>query len=115
LTSIIEIRDSQFGLISKKLAGVWIKFLGMCRCWSLHAGKDGADLYMGGDSVHIPTVPEDEIVDPTGVGDAFRGGFLAGYSHGLIGSCAVRLVHWLPYIVGNKKDRKAIVIQEQNS
>ena len=45
-------------------------------------GKDGADLYAGGDAVHIPTVPEKEIVDPTGVGDAFRGGFLAGYSHG---------------------------------
>ena len=30
----------------------------------------------------IPTVPEDEIVDPTGVGDAFRGGFLTGYSWG---------------------------------
>jgi adenosine kinase len=45
-------------------------------------GKDGADLYLGGDSVHIPTVPEEEIVDPTGVGDAFRGGFLAGYSNG---------------------------------
>jgi len=45
-------------------------------------GKDGADLYVGGESVHIPTVPEDEIVDPTGVGDAFRGGFLAGYAHG---------------------------------
>ena len=35
-----------------------------------------------GDAVHIPTVPEKEIVDPTGVGDAFRGGFLAGYSRG---------------------------------
>jgi adenosine kinase len=45
-------------------------------------GKDGADLYSDGDSVHIPTVPEDEVVDPTGVGDAFRGGFLTGYSHG---------------------------------
>ena len=45
-------------------------------------GKDGADLYMDGESVHIPTVPEDEIVDPTGVGDSFRGGFLAGYSQG---------------------------------
>ena len=29
-----------------------------------------------------PTVPEDQIVDPTGVGDAFRGGFLTGYSRG---------------------------------
>jgi adenosine kinase len=45
-------------------------------------GKDGADLYVGGDAVHIPTVPEDMVMDPTGVGDAFRGGFLAGYSRG---------------------------------
>jgi adenosine kinase len=28
-------------------------------------------------------VPPKEIVDPTGVGDAFRGGFLTGFSHGL--------------------------------
>ena len=28
------------------------------------------------------TVPEEQIVDPTGVGDAFRGGFLTGYAHG---------------------------------
>jgi len=27
-------------------------------------------------------VPEKEIIDPTGVGDAFRGGFLAGFAHG---------------------------------
>ena len=45
-------------------------------------GKDGADLYTDGQEVFIPTVPEREIVDPTGVGDAFRGGFLAGYGHG---------------------------------
>jgi hypothetical protein len=30
------------------------------------------------EQVFIPTVPEREIVDPTGVGDAFRGGFLKG-------------------------------------
>ena len=46
-------------------------------------GKDGANLYTNGDEIFIPTVPEREIVDPTGVGDAFRGGFLAGYSRGL--------------------------------
>ena len=28
------------------------------------------------------TVPEKEIVDPTGVGDGFSGGFLAGYARG---------------------------------
>ena len=45
-------------------------------------GKNGANLYSITENHLIPTVPEDSIVDPTGVGDAFRGGFLAGYSHG---------------------------------
>jgi len=33
--------------------------------------------------VHVPAVTPTAIVDPTGVGDAFRGGFLKGYLHGL--------------------------------
>jgi adenosine kinase len=45
-------------------------------------GRDGANLYTNGEDIFIPTVPEEKIVDPTGVGDAFRGGFLAGYSRG---------------------------------
>ena len=30
----------------------------------------------------MPVVPPQHIIDPTGVGDAFRGGFLAGFSKG---------------------------------
>jgi adenosine kinase len=74
--------DYEFGLISKKTGWSLDQILEHVQVLVITRGKDGADLYMGGDSVHIPTVPEDEIVDPTGVGDAFRGGFLAGYSHG---------------------------------
>lgn len=33
--------------------------------------------------VHVPVPREEQIVDPTGVGDAFRAGFLCGYSWGL--------------------------------
>jgi adenosine kinase len=73
--------DYEFGLISKKTGWSLDQILEHVKVLVITRGKDGADLYMGGDSVHIPTVPEDEIVDPTGVGDAFRGGFLAGYSH----------------------------------
>jgi adenosine kinase len=72
--------DYEFGLISKKTGWSLDQTLDHVKVLVITRGKDGADLYMGGDSVHIPTVPEDEIVDPTGVGDAFRGGFLAGYS-----------------------------------
>ena len=74
--------DYEFGLISKKTGWSLDQILDHVKVLVITRGKDGADLYVGGDSVHIPTVPEDEIVDPTGVGDSFRGGFLAGYSHG---------------------------------
>ncbi|MBN8581297.1 MAG: carbohydrate kinase family protein [Anaerolineae bacterium] len=74
--------DYEFGLISKKTGWSLDQILEHVKVLVITRGKDGADLYSDGDSVHIPTVPEDEVVDPTGVGDAFRGGFLAGYSHG---------------------------------
>jgi len=74
--------DYEFGLISKKTGWSLDQILEHVKVLVITRGKDGADLYIGGDAVHIPTVPEDKIMDPTGVGDAFRGGFLAGYSHG---------------------------------
>jgi adenosine kinase len=74
--------DYEFGLISKKTGWSLDQILEHVKVLVITRGKDGADLYSDGDSVHIPTVPEDEVVDPTGVGDAFRGGFLAGYSNG---------------------------------
>lgn len=75
--------DYEFGLISKKTGWSLDQMLEHVKVLVITRGKDGADLYSDGDSVHIPTVPEDEIVDPTGVGDAFRSGFLTGYAHGL--------------------------------
>ena len=46
-------------------------------------GEKGAIVKSGGTTYQIPPVPEEKIVDPTGVGDAFRGGFLRGYHLGL--------------------------------
>ena len=74
--------DYEFGLISKKTGRSLDQILDHVKVLVITRGKDGADLYIGGDAVHVPTAPERKIVDPTGVGDAFRGGFLAGYSHG---------------------------------
>jgi adenosine kinase len=74
--------DYEFGLISKKTGWSLDQILDHVKFLVITRGKDGADLYSGDETVHIPTVPEDEIVDPTGVGDAFRGGFLVGYSRG---------------------------------
>lgn len=42
-------------------------------------GKDGSRVVTAEEDIHIPTIPGVKVVDPTGVGDAFRGGFLRGY------------------------------------
>ena len=46
-------------------------------------GAQGACVYAGGREHCIASVPPERILDPTGVGDAFRGGFLRGYRLGL--------------------------------
>jgi adenosine kinase len=46
-------------------------------------GEDGTDLYTDQNEVHIHVIKPQSIADPTGVGDAFRGGFLKGYMNGL--------------------------------
>lgn len=45
-------------------------------------GKDGTDIYTPEETYHIPIVPPIEILDPTGIGDAFRGGLLKGLACG---------------------------------
>ncbi len=45
-------------------------------------GEDGTDIYAPEETVHIPIVPPRAILDPTGVGDAFRGGLLKGLAAG---------------------------------
>jgi adenosine kinase len=52
-------------------------------------GQAGAEVYAGDQVYQVPCVPPLHIEDPTGVGDAFRGGFLTGYLSGLsLETCA---------------------------
>ncbi len=74
--------DYEYGLISKKTGWDLKQMLQHVKVVVVTRGKEGANLYTDGQDIFIPTVPEREIVDPTGVGDAFRGGFLSGYAHG---------------------------------
>jgi len=46
-------------------------------------GEKGATIYSQEAVFQVSIAPAEYIVDPTGVGDAFRGGFLSGLSHDL--------------------------------
>ena len=54
-------------------------------------GDKGAQIHTNTGRFTIPCVPPQRILDPTGVGDAFRGGFLTGYSHHLNMECCGRM------------------------
>jgi adenosine kinase len=46
------------------------------------SGADGSELIIDGQIWHIPVVPPSKIVEPTGAGDAFRGGLIRGIELG---------------------------------
>ncbi len=45
-------------------------------------GAEGCNVYIQGEKTHVPGVQATAVVDPTGCGDAFRGGLLYGLSNG---------------------------------
>jgi adenosine kinase len=45
-------------------------------------GAEGSTIYTSSSEISIPSVRANEIVDPTGCGDAYRAGLLFGLSHG---------------------------------
>ena len=54
-------------------------------------GEHGCAIFENGRRADVSAVPPSRIVDPTGVGDAFRGGFLKGMARGFDYILAARL------------------------
>jgi adenosine kinase len=75
--------DYEFGLISEKTGLGLDAIVGQVEFLVITRGEHGADVYQPGETFHIPAIVPVPPIEPTGVGDAFRGGFLAGFAHGL--------------------------------
>ncbi len=74
--------DYEFGLICKKTGLDLDGILKRVDIVVVTRGEAGASIYADDNEFSIPVVPPDAIIDPTGVGDAFRGGFLTGLARG---------------------------------
>lgn len=76
------VNEYEFELIRKKTGFDLNSMLRRVGSVVVTRGADGASLHADGREIVIPVFPTEKIVDPTGVGDAFRGGFLTAYGHG---------------------------------
>jgi adenosine kinase len=82
-TLALFINDYEYALIQKITGMSPADILQCVRFMVVTLGEKGAVIYSGKDEISIPVVVPQQILDPTGVGDAFRAGFLTGYAHGL--------------------------------
>jgi adenosine kinase len=62
-------------------------------------GEKGVDIVGNGTFIHVDVVPETHKADPTGIGDAFRAGFLTGRTAGLTLERAAQLASLVATLV----------------
>ena len=77
----LAVNDYEFGLIQKMTGMSPTDILTHLRFMVVTQGAKGSTIYADQQEFHVPVVPPQRVADPTGVGDAFRGGFLTGYAH----------------------------------
>jgi adenosine kinase len=77
------VNDYEFGLIEDKTGLGLDEVQAGAEFVVITRGELGAEIHAHGTSVSVQAVRPTHAADPTGVGDAFRAGFLKGYLHGL--------------------------------
>ncbi len=57
----------------------------------LRRGNGGSSVRMENDRIEVPPIPTDDVVDPTGCGDAYRSGILYALANGLTLEAGARI------------------------
>ena len=89
--TIVVVNDYELELLRQKTGLSERDILGVAKTLIVTRGELGSSVLTGGGQVDVPAVTPTRIVDPTGVGDAFRGGLMRGISLGLPYEVCARL------------------------
>jgi adenosine kinase len=89
--AIVICNDYEFELIRQKTGVDEQSILEQARALLITRGEQGCSIYSPGRRVDVPAVPPLRLADPTGVGDAFRGGLMKGIAAGADYETAARL------------------------
>jgi adenosine kinase len=80
--TLVISNDYELELIRQKTGLEEEAILSLSGALVVTRGEDGCSVLERHGRTDVPAVPPHRIVDPTGVGDAFRGGFLKGMARG---------------------------------
>lgn len=83
LASYLAVNDYEGEMLSQRTGLSLTKIAERVKALIVTKGAEGADIYFDGKCIAIPPVPVTKILDPTGCGDAFRGGLLYGLENGM--------------------------------
>ena len=79
---LVICNDYEFELVRQKTGMGEDGVLERAQALVITRGEEGCSLYEKGTRVDVKAIAPYRIVDPTGVGDAFRGGFMKGMAAG---------------------------------
>ncbi len=80
---MLFVNEYEFELLQKHTGMAAADIINQVEVVVVTLGKKGAVIYNEKQKYEIPIIPTQTVTDPTGVGDAFRGGFLSAYCLGL--------------------------------
>jgi len=80
--AIVICNDYELELLRQKTSFSEATMLERVGALVVTRGENGCSIFSSDGRVDVPAVEPERIVDPTGVGDAFRGGFLKGLASG---------------------------------
>ena len=83
LADYVTVNDYEAELLRERTGKSLDQLAQQVKALIVTKGAEGAQIYAGGKSIAIPPVKAAQLVDPTGCGDAFRGGLLFGLENGM--------------------------------
>jgi adenosine kinase len=83
LADYCAVNDYEARLLCERTGKSLEQLAGMVRALVVTLGASGSEIHANGRRLRIPGVTPDDVVDPTGCGDAYRAGLLYGIAHGM--------------------------------
>ena len=95
LADYVALNDYEAQLIQDRTGKTLTELSKRVKALVVTLGANGSTIFVDGQPTDIPPVKAQQVVDPTGCGDAFRGGLLYGIVNGLDWNSTGRLASYM--------------------